>query len=230
MMSVEPIYISALLIGLLGGTHCVGMCGGIVTALTIGLSNQKRNDRRRFFTFQLSYNIGSILTYTITGALVASIGAVSENYGFGMQVRKILTLTAASVMIFLGLYLTGWWKTAIIKIENIGSVLWRRIEPLAKKFIPIRSISHALIAGILWGWLPCGLVYSALFLAMSANSISQGALIMWSFGIGTLPVLLGLGYVSTNFIAHLQKQWVRTTAGTIIFCFGIFQFKIFIFS
>ena len=230
MISVEPIYISALLIGMLGGTHCVGMCGGIVTALTIGLSNQKRNDGRRFFIYQLSYNIGRILTYTITGALVASIGAVSEHYGFGMQVRKILTLTAASVMIFLGLYLTGWWKTAILKIENIGSVLWRRIEPLAKKFIPIHSISHALIAGILWGWLPCGLVYSALFLAMSANSISQGALIMWSFGIGTLPVLLGLGYVSTNFIAHLQKQWVRTTAGTIIFCFGIFQFKIFIFS
>ena len=229
-MSVEPIYISAILIGLLGGTHCVGMCGGIVTALTIGLSNQKRNDGRRFFIFQLSYNIGRILTYTITGALVASIGAVSEHYGFGMQVRKILTLTAASVMIFLGLYLTGWWKTAILKIENIGSVLWRMIEPLAKKFIPIRSISHALIAGILWGWLPCGLVYSALFLAMSANSILQGALIMWSFGVGTLPVLLGLGYVSTNFIAHLQKQWVRTTAGTIIFCFGIFQFKIFIFS
>jgi len=133
-------------------------------------------------------------------------------------------------MIFLGLYLTGWWKTAILKIENIGSVLWRRIEPLAKNFRPIRSISHALIAGILWGWLPCGLVYSELFLAMSANSISQVALIMWSFGIGTLPVLLGLGYVSTNFIAHLQKQWVRTTAGTIIFCFGIFQFKIIIFS
>ena len=229
-MSVEPIYISALLIGLLGGTHCIGMCGGIVTALTIGLSNQKRNDGRRFFTYQLLYNIGRILTYTITGALVASIGAVSEHYGFGMQVRKILTLTAASVMIFLGFYLTGWWKTAILKIENIGSVLWRRIEPLAKKFIPIRSISHALIAGNLWGWLPCGLVYSALFLAMSANSISQGALIMWSFGIGTLPVLLGLGYVSTNFIAHLQKQWVRTTAGTIIFCFGIFQFKIIVFS
>ena len=124
---------------------------------------------------------------------MASIGAVSEHYGFGIQVRKILALTAASVMIFLGLYLTGWWETTIIKIGNIGSVLWRRIKPLAIKVIPIRSISHALIAGILWGWLPCGLVYSELFLAMSANSISQGALIMWSFGIGTLPVLLGLG-------------------------------------
>ena len=110
-----------------------------------------------------------------------------------MQVPKILTLMAASVMIFLGLYLTGLWEIAIIKIENIGSILWRRIEHVAKKFITIRSISHALIAGILWGWLPCGLVCSALFLAMSANSISQGALIMRSFGVGTLPVLLGLG-------------------------------------
>ena len=76
-MIVEPIYISSLLIGLLSGTHCVGMCGGIVNALTIGLSNQKRNDGRRFFTYQLSYNIGRIMTYAITGALVASIGAVS---------------------------------------------------------------------------------------------------------------------------------------------------------
>ena len=83
-MIVDSIYISALLIGLLGGTHCVGMCGGIVTALTIGLSNQKRNYGRRFFTYQLSYNIGRILIYTITGGLVASIGSVSEHYGFGM--------------------------------------------------------------------------------------------------------------------------------------------------
>ena len=84
--------------------------------------------------------MGRILNYTITGGLVASIGAVLENYGFGMHVRKILTLTAASVMNFLGLYLTGWWETAIIKIENIGLVLWRTIEPLAKIFILTRSV------------------------------------------------------------------------------------------
>jgi len=154
-MIVDSIYISALMIGLLGGTHCVGICGGIVTALTIG--------------------------------------SVSEHYGFGMQVPKILTLSAASVMIFLGLYLTGLWKTAIIMIGNIGSVLWHRVESLAKKIIPIRSISHVLIASILWGWLPFGLVYLVLFLTMSEKSRSQGAPIIWSFGIGTLPVLLGLG-------------------------------------
>jgi len=163
----------------------------------------------------------------MTGAIAASLGAVSEHYGFGIQARKILTFTAATIMIFLGLYITGWWKIAIISIENIGKIFWKSIEPLAKKFIPIRSISHALIAGILWGWLPCGLVYSALFLAMSANSISQGAIIMCIFGIGTMPVLLSIGYVSKNIFSHFQKKWLRVTAGTIIIFFGIFQFMIF---
>jgi len=226
-MGIESFYISALFIGLLGGTHCVGMCGGIVTALTIGLSDHKRKDSGRFFVYQLSYNFGRILTYTITGAIAASLGVVSEHYGFGIQARKILTLTAGTIMVFLGLYITGWWKMAIIFIENIGKIFWNIIEPIAKKFIPIRSIGHALIAGILWGWLPCGLVYSALFLAMSANSISQGALIMWIFGIGTLPVLLGIGYFSRNIFFQLQKKWLRVTVGIIIICFGIFQFKFF---
>ncbi len=123
-MGIESFYISALLIGLLGGTHCVGMCGGIVSALTIGLSNQKRKDLRKFFVYQLSYNLGRILTYTMTGAIAASLGAVSEHYGFGIQARKILTFTAATIMIFLGLYITGWWKIAIISIENIGKIFW----------------------------------------------------------------------------------------------------------
>lgn len=229
-MEIESFYFSAFLIGLLGGTHCVGMCGGIVTSLSIGISKHKREDVKSFFVFQISYNLGRILTYTITGAIAASVGVVSEHYGFGMQVRKILTLIAATVMIFLGLYVMGWWKMAIMIIENVGKIFWNKIEPIAKKFIPIRSIGHALIAGILWGWLPCGLVYSALFLAMSANSITEGALIMWIFGVGTLPVLLGVGYFSTNIIFHLRKKWLRTAAGSLIIFFGILQFKIFFFS
>ena len=226
MVSLEPIFISAFFVGLLGGTHCIGMCGGIVTALTMGLSHEQREDGSRFFTYQFSYNLGRILSYTVAGGMAASIGAVSEHYGAGILTRKILTLAASAVLIFLGLYLTGWWKKGTLTIESFGTILWKRMEPAAKKFIPIRSISHALIAGFLWGWLPCGLVYSALFLAMSADSILQGAIIMYCFGIGTLPVLLGIGYFSTNFISHLQKQWVRITAGIMIIGFGIYQFTL----
>ena len=165
MMGVEAIYISALLIGLLGGPVCWHLWR-YCNCTYDWFINQKRNDGRRFFTYQLSYNIGRILTYTITGTLLGSIGVVSEYYGFGMQVRKILTLTAASVMIFLGLYLTGWWETAIIKIENIGSILWRSIEPLAKYIIPI-SLHKSCIDC----WYSLGMfnVWAGLFSAIFGN-------------------------------------------------------------
>ncbi|MDP6216528.1 MAG: sulfite exporter TauE/SafE family protein [SAR324 cluster bacterium] len=108
--------------------------------------------------------------------------------------------------------------------------MWQRIEPYAKRYIPIRSHGHALIAGLLWGWLPCGLVYSTLFLAMTGKSVAQGVLIMTSFGIGTLPTLLTIGYFSGSLIAQLQKKWIRTFAGIMIIGFGILQFKIHFFS
>ncbi|MBC8257705.1 MAG: sulfite exporter TauE/SafE family protein [SAR324 cluster bacterium] len=227
-MVTESLYFSAFVIGLLGATHCVGMCGGIVSALTLGISQDNR--RSNLLSYLLSYNFGRIISYSIAGAMAASLGSVSEHFGFGMEVRKVFTLLAATVMIFLGLYLTGWWTAAILKIEQIGAVFWRRIEPYANNFIPIRSTGQALIAGLLWGWLPCGLVYSTLFLAMSAKTIPQGALIMAGFGLGTLPVLLAVGYFSDELIIHLQKRWLRTTVGLLIVGFGLFQFKILLFS
>ncbi len=171
-----------------------------------------------------------ILSYAIAGVVVASFGAISVNYGVGMGIRKILTLLAATVMIFLGFYLTGWWTTGILKIEQAGGFFWRRVEPLAKKLIPIRSVGQALLAGLIWGWLPCGLVYSALFFAMSSDNIPQGFLIMVCFGIGTLPTLLGIGCFSGTLISLQQKQWVRIVSGLIVLCFGIFQFWMLYFS
>ena len=227
-MFEESLYFSAFLIGLFGGTHCAGMCGGIISGLTLGISEENR--RKNLLSFSLLYNLGRIISYSVAGAMAASLGAVSDNYGFGIEVRKILTLIAATVMIFLGLYLTGWWTNVILKFEKIGSFLWQRIEPYAKRYIPIHSHGHALIAGLLWGWLPCGLVYSTLFLAMTGKSVAQGVLIMTSFGIGTLPTLLTIGYFSGSLIANLQKKWIRTFAGIMIIGFGILQFKIHFFS
>ncbi len=126
-------------------------------------------------------------------------------------------------MILLGLYLSGWWPRAILAIERGGSWIWQWIEPVAKRWIPIRSTTQALIAGLLWGWLPCGLVYTALLWSLSAESTLQGALIMGCFGLGTLPVLLGLGLFSGKLADQLQKRWIRTSAGIMVGSFGIFQ-------
>ena len=122
-MFEESLYFSAFLIGLFGGTHCAGMCGGIISGLTLGISEENR--RKNLLSFSLLYNLGRIISYSVAGAMAASLAAVSDNYGFGIEVRKILTLIAATVMIFLGLYLTGWWTTVILKFEKIGLFLCR---------------------------------------------------------------------------------------------------------
>lgn len=222
-MLAESIYLSMFLMGLLGGTHCVGMCGGIVSALTMGLPREKREHSNSLTLYLLLYNFGRISSYFIAGLVFASMGSLLEKVGNAMIVRQIFTILAAILMIFLGLYLAGWSKTVINKIEQTGSLLWKGIQPLARKFIPIRTPGQALIAGLLWGWLPCGLVYTALIWAISAESILQGGLIMASFGIGTLPTLIGIGFFSATLIRYVQKQWVRSLAGIIVAGFGVFQ-------
>jgi len=209
--------------GLLGGVHCAGMCGGIISALTLSIASDKRAHSNTLTLYLLFYNFGRILSYIIAGIAVAVIGAAIKNLGDAMVIRQVFSLIAAGVMILLGLYLTGWWPTAILKIEKAGSLLWRLIEPLARKLLPVNSPGQAFMAGLVWGWLPCGLVYTALLLSLSADSIVQGGLIMASFGIGTLPALFGIGYFSASLLPYLQKQWLRTTSGLMILSFGLYQ-------
>jgi hypothetical protein len=209
--------------GLLGGIHCAGMCGGIISALTLGITRDKREHSNTLTLYLLFYNFGRIVSYIIAGIAMAALGIAIKNIGDAMVIREIFSLIAAGVMILLGLYLTGWWPKAILKIEHAGSFVWKIIEPLARKLLPVKSTGQALMAGLLWGWLPCGLVYTALLLALSAESIVQGGLIMASFGIGTLPALFGIGFFSASLMPHLQKKWLRTTAGLTVLSFGLYQ-------
>ncbi|HIJ23236.1 MAG TPA: sulfite exporter TauE/SafE family protein [Gammaproteobacteria bacterium] len=220
-MLTESLLFSAFLMGLLGSTHCAGMCGGIVSALTIGIEQQQR--KQHIATYLVAYNSGRIFSYMVAGALIASIGNILGVIADAIIVRQLLTLFSASLLILLGFYLSGLWPTAILKIEQGGAYLWRFIEPTAQRWIPIRTNAQAIVAGLLWGWIPCGLVYTALLWAMSAESILYGALIMGSFGLGTLPALFGLGLFSGELSKHLQQQWVRLTTGIMVASFGLFQ-------
>ncbi len=213
--------------GLLGGTHCAGMCGGIVTALTLGLPEEKRNNKNTLALFLIFYNCGRILSYIAAGLLIASFSTALESFADAIIVRKVFTLIAATIMIFLGFYLTGWWPKGIRYIEQSGSVIWKVIEPFARKLIPVDSAFQAFIAGIVWGWLPCGLVYTALLWAMSAETILQGGLVMATFGIGTLPTLLAIGFFSDSLLRYIQQQWLRTSAGLLVIgfaCYQLFEF------
>ncbi len=218
----EPQYISAFLVGLLGGVHCVGMCGGIVGALTMSLPADYRREPRRMLPHMLAYNVGRLVSYTVAGGLLGGVGYVAGQLSGLYQAQLVLAVLAGLFMIALGLYLGGWWF-GLSRLEDAGARVWRRIEPMGRRFLPVSTPRQALALGLVWGWLPCGLVYSVLIWAMAAGSVATGALIAASFGVGTLPTLLALGVVATRLAAFVRHTAVRRIAGGLVVAFGLLQ-------
>jgi sulfite exporter TauE/SafE len=204
--------LALFLVGLLGGTHCVGMCGGIVGALSVGGPAR--------FSLHLAYNLGRILSYTLAGALVGALGSASLALAGQLPLRIALYLAANLMLIALGFYLMGVTR-ALAFTERVGQNLWKHIQPLTRRFLPARSVVQALPLGMLWGWLPCGLVYSALATALAAGSASQGALLMLAFGLGTLPNLLLAGFLLVRLRHLVQHAAMRLAAGLLVTAFGI---------
>ena len=213
---LELTFYAALMIGLLGSAHCLGMCGGIVGALSTGLQQSaqksgKNSGQKSLVTYLLTYNAGRILTYTFAGLLAGLLGAQAARFSLNPAV-PIGRLIAGLFMITLGLYLADWWRI-IASLEKVGLHLWRRIEPLGRRFLPAKTPAHAFGLGLIWGWLPCGLVYSALAMAMVSASPSQGAMIMFGFGLGTLPMLLAMGGAAEQLRKFIHQPVVRQIAG-----------------
>lgn len=227
-MSIEFSYLAAFLVGLLGGVHCVGMCGGIVGALCLGLGDniggEKNKSAKQNFLkvlpFLLSYNFARIISYTFAGILMGSIGWLGSHLITLYSIQQILELIAAGFMLALGLYIAGWWK-GLASIEQLGGrVIWKRLEPFAKRFMPVTSYRHAFLLGLVWGWLPCGLVYSVIIWTISTQSPLEGGLLMLSFGLGTLPNLLLMGVFASTLNQFIQQAWVRQVAGISIIVFA----------
>jgi len=227
-MEIETSYIAAFLVGLLGGVHCVGMCGGIVGALCLGLENdQSKTAQQSFiksFPFLLSYNAGRISSYTLAGILMGGISWLGSHLFTLYSVQQTLEIIAAVFMMALGLYIAGWWK-GLANIERWGGkIVWKRLEPLGRRFMPVRSFRHAFLLGLVWGWLPCGLVYSVIIWTISTQSPLEGGLLMLSFGLGTLPNLLLMGVFASTLNQFIQQPWVRQLAGIMIMAFACVMF------
>ncbi len=223
-MEIDTSYITAFLVGLLGGVHCVGMCGGIVGALCLGLDDglnkTAQQNFKKTFPFLLLYNTGRISSYTLAGILMGSIGWLGSHLFTLYSIQQTLEIIAAAFMLALGLYIAGWWK-GLAKIERWGGkVIWQRLEPIGRKFMPVRSYPHALFLGLVWGWLPCGLVYSVVIWTISTQSPLEGGLLMLSFGLGTLPNLLLMGVFASTLTQFIQQPWVRQVAGMLIMAFA----------
>ncbi len=206
---------AAFLVGLLGGGHCVGMCGGIVSAVTIALPTSKPKTG-----FLLAYNAGRILSYSAAGLLAGAVGASSFFLEHVLPIEKLLYGLASIMLVLLGLYLAGIWR-GVTLLEVAGGTLWRRLQPYSKYFLPVRTLPQAFALGTLWGWLPCGLVYSVLVAAIATGSPWRGGLLMLAFGIGTLPALLAMGMAAVRLKVLLQNIWVRRVSGLAVIGFGL---------
>jgi len=217
-LNPEPL-LAAFLVGLLGGTHCFGMCGGIVGALSSGLSLQLQTSRWRLVAAQLAYNGGRISSYVFAGVLLGLFGQQLGEAGL-LQGFPLGRIIGGVVMILFGIYLAGWWQS-LLWLEKAGAHLWKYIEPFGRRYIPVRSAAQAFLLGLVWGWLPCGMVYAVLALALASGSGAEGGLLMLAFGLGTLPALLSIGLAYNTLNRFIRDPRIRLLAGVMVIVMGI---------
>ena len=213
MLELAPLLVSALILGLLGGGHCLGMCGGLMGALTLAIPAEQRARR---FRLLLAYNLGRIVSYAAAGLLIGLAGWAVASSPAAMVLRVI----AGLLLVAMGLYLAGWWS-GLTRIEAVGRHLWRHLQPIASRLLPVSSLPRALLLGAIWGWLPCGLVYSTLLWASSQGSPGDSALLMLAFGLGTWPVLLATGMAAERLTSLLRRRGVRIAGGLLVILFGL---------
>ncbi|OZB05074.1 MAG: hypothetical protein B7X54_06450 [Idiomarina sp. 34-48-12] len=202
-------WFAAFLMGLAGAGHCIMMCGGIASAFAGQVSKSQL----------FIYNLGRITSYTIAGiAIGAAVGSIATLADQGLIGLRII---AAFVLIAFGLYLGQWWF-GLRYLERLGQPLWRRLQPLAVRFRQRHSSYTSLFgAGMLWGWLPCGLVYSALSWAAISGSAAQGGIYMAAFGLGTLPAMFAFGWLSHSLQQLLKSKGFRQLMGALMIVYGL---------
>ncbi|CAM3587355.1 sulfite exporter TauE/SafE family protein [Halomonas lysinitropha] len=213
-----PPLAAAFIFGLLGGAHCIGMCGGIMSALTFAVPPSMRNPAR-LSGLLLGYNLGRIASYMVAGALVAGLGTL---VAITPQVRLALQALAAVMLILMALYIADWWK-GLLRVEAVGRRLWKHLEPLGRRLMPVVNLPQAVALGAIWGWLPCGLVYSMLAWSLAIAEPWRGAALMGAFGLGTLPALLATGFAARQLGALIRHPATRTLAALSIIAFALWQ-------
>lgn len=215
MTEIAPVLSAALVTGLLGSAHCLGMCAGISGLFAV---NAGIGTLRRQLPMAIAYNTGRVLTYAILGAIVASFG--SALIASKPTLARPILLITGTVIILIGLQVAFNWRL-LNPIERMGGVLWQKLAPIARHLVPVTSMPRALGLGLLWGWLPCGLVYSVLLIAATTAQPLTGAVTMVAFGIGTMPAMVLTGVGAAQLSAIMRRRGARLGLGLLIVGLGI---------
>ena len=210
----------AFLIGLFSTLHCFGMCGGLVGAMTMSLEPKIRNNQSQLGLYTLAYNTGRIASYVVAGFLVGWFGQTLRDFLMPEEGVAILRLIASLLIIAMGFFIAGWFPQ-FSRIEKIGTPLWRYLQPLAQKLLPVKSLWQAFLFGAVWGWLPCGLVYYVLLISPANDGAINSALFMLFFGLGTLLPLMSAGFLTGRLAPLQNSQKIRHLAGVVLIIMGI---------
>jgi sulfite exporter TauE/SafE len=208
---VDALAASMFAAGLASGVHCVAMCGGIVAAFDAGrvIPIREKVDWGR----RLAFNAGRISTYAAAGAVAGALGGAAYASA-ALPAQEVLSVAISLMLVVVGLHLAG--GRVLAPFEALGMPLWRRLQPLAARLLPASTPLQGFAAGLVWGWLPCAMVYAALLGAAAAGSAARGALAMAAFGAGTLPFLLAAGWLAAR-----MRAWRAVAAATLV-GFGVF--------
>lgn len=211
-----PLLAGAFTLGLAGSVHCLGMCGGIAAAA--GTRTQAAGSSAGAALAGLAFNLGRIASYALLGLAVGAVvgAAVSQ-----VPVRPFavgLRAFAGLLMFFMGLSLmTG---RDLLSLERAGGRLWARLRPVAGRVMALPPSLRFAALGLLWGFLPCGLVYSALALSAASGAALAGGATMLAFGLGTLPAMLAVTLAGTAFTRRFSGLWTRRAAGLLMIVFA----------
>jgi sulfite exporter TauE/SafE len=212
--------IVAFITGLISSVgHCLGMCGGIVaiySARRPALAGTHPGFTTRAVSL-LPVHAGRITTYALLGAAMGVAGSILEQVGGLVGWQGALSIIVGIVMLLIGLSLFG----VLPPIEVALASLTGAASPISrmKGLFGSSSAWSSLALGLLWGLLPCGLVFAMLINAASTQTIWGGALTMIAFGIGTVPTLLGFGLASGALAPQLRGR-LMSLAALILFLFG----------
>lgn len=213
---LEAVALAAFSAGLLGGVHCAAMCGGVLTACAPSVTSGSRGR----FRFALAYNAGRIASYCVAGALVGGLGQGALALHAGPAIQHALLVLAGASMLALAAYMAG-AGAFVRRLEAAGSVVWRRLQPYTRWFLPANTLPRALGLGALWGWLPCGMVYGVLLIALATGNALEGAFVMLAFGAGTLPNLLAISLAAGSLHRARRKRGVRAAAAAAMATLGV---------
>lgn len=215
MNELLPLLSAALLAGLVGSAHCLGMCAGISGLFAI---KAEAASMRASIPMALVYNAGRVITYALLGAVVAAFGSViikaSPNLAVGIRMLSGIIIILVGLQVAFNL-------RALRVIERMGGTLWARIAPAAQKLVPVDSLPKALGLGLIWGWLPCGLVYSVLMIAATSANPVSGAATMVTFGIGTMPAMVLSGLGAARVSSAMQRRGTRLGLGILVIVMGL---------